>query len=289
MSAGALALVFLAASPGTAAAEESDTHTCSGTLTSPGVLAGSYESVRVTGVCFVNAGAARIRGDLTLAPGSGLAAAFGRNDATGTGTSSLWVGGDVRVGRGAALLLGCEPGHFTCFDDTAKPPTLSSRSHVEGDLEANNALGVVVHNSVIGGDVQQTGGGGGLNCNPAGVFAPGPAYSDYEDTLIHGDVTISKLNACYLGIARDHVKGDVRLINNHMADPDAIEILANHISDDLVCRGNSAVWDSAELSFMQMDLYPRGAQPNVVRGDREGQCRLASPATLGGLSGPGPF
>lgn len=273
LSAGALALVYLAASPGTAAADETDAHTCSGTLALPGVLAGNYDSVRVIGVCAVNAGPARVHGDLTLAPDSTLAAAFGQ------GSSSLWVGGDVRVQRGATLYLGCEPFNSTCFDDPNN--VLSSRGHIKGDLVAHNARQVLVHNSVIDGNVEQTGGGGGFNCATQGIS------SGYEDSWIYGDVTIRSLRSCWLGLARDHVKGDVRLVNNHLADPDAIEILSNHISDDLVCRGNSAVWDSAEASFP--GLYPRVALPNTVHGEREGQCELASPTTPGGLFGPGPF
>ena len=59
---------------GAAGAAQADGHqpsTCTGTFKSPGVLAGKYKGdVVVTGVCVVNGGAAVVKGDLILAPGS---------------------------------------------------------------------------------------------------------------------------------------------------------------------------------------------------------------------------
>jgi hypothetical protein len=78
------------------------------------------------------------------------------------------------------------------------------------------------------------------------------------------------------------------LINNQLADPDAIEILANQISGNLLCLKNSQVWNSAE-AVPGGELFPRDAEPNTVSGHRVGQCVLASPETAGGPSGPGPF
>ena len=78
----------------------------------------------------------------------------------------------------------------------------------------------------------------------------------------------------------------MRVIDDQMADPDAIEIVLNQIQGNLNCQDNSMVWDSGDLSE---DLYPRAPQPNTVGGNRIGQCVLASPATEGGPPGPGPF
>src|SRR5580692_4478085 len=69
---------------------------CKGTLASPGVLAGTFHgNVVVIGACAVNGGAAVIRGDLILTPGSVLNAMFALDDVTGKGTSSLTVFDDV--------------------------------------------------------------------------------------------------------------------------------------------------------------------------------------------------
>jgi hypothetical protein len=77
------------------------------------------------------------------------------------------------------------------------------------------------------------------------------------------------------------------VLNNQYADPDAIEITSNHIAGDLVCRENSAVWDSSETS--STSNFPRTPKPNSVGGDRAGQCVLATKTTLHGHKGPGPF
>jgi hypothetical protein len=78
----------------------------------------------------------------------------------------------------------------------------------------------------------------------------------------------------------------VRVFNNQMADPDAIEILSNHVHRNLNCRRNSMVWDSSDIGE---ELFPREPHPNTVDGNRKGQCVLSSPTTEGGPSGPDPF
>lgn len=74
--------------------------------------------------------------------------------------------------------------------------------------------------------------------------------------------------------------GNVVVVNNNLADPDAVEILDNTITGNLVCQHNSMVWDSAELT---QALFPRLPEPNTVDGKRVGQCVTASPP------GSGPF
>lgn len=286
---GGLALGMLAANATGAAADQRAS--CSGSFQSPGVLAGTYSSnVTVAGVCAVNAGPALIKGNLTLSPGAAVVAAFGLNDQTASGSSSLTVKGNLKVQQGAALLLGCDPQSFPCVDDpNPEQPTLSSPGAVSGNLSEQQPLGVVVHDSTIGGNVQETGGGGGLTCEPSGVFGAfgSPVYSDYEDSTVKGNLDVIGLTSCWLGVARVHVGGSLDMLHDQLADPDAIEIISNAISGNLLCQQNSQVWDSADQS--ENGLYPRLAEPNSVGGHRVGQCVLASPATEGGPSGPGPF
>ena len=83
------------------------------------------------------------------------------------------------------------------------------------DLRSNQPLGVIVHNFTVGGDVIQTGGGGGVNCNPQGVFKlfQSPVYSTYEVGSVGGDVRISSVHSCWMGIvqtAGGQHHGDVR-------------------------------------------------------------------------------
>src|SRR5262249_54835585 len=123
---------------------------------------------------------------------------------------------------------------------------------------------------------------------PQGVFKlfQSPVFSVYDDTSVAGDVRVSGYRSCYLGLARLRVGGDMAVLNNKLADPDAIEILANHIAGDLVCHRNSRTWNSAETGE---HLFPRTPEPNTVAGDRAGQCVLSSPTKPGGPPGPGPF
>ncbi len=282
----------LVAGPVTAAgaAVTSGTATCSGTPSAPGVLTGTFKSsVVVRGACEVNAGAAVVNGDLTVSPGSVLLAAFALNDKTGTGKSSLTVKGNIYVRAGATLLMGCNPANFACLDDpNQNKPTLSMHPTVGLDLRSNQPLGVVVHNFTVGGDVTQHGGGGGRNCTPSGVFKlfQSPVYSTYEVSSVGGDVRISSVHSCWMGIVQLQVGNTMVMYRNQLADPDAIEILANHITGNLICRGNSRTWNSEDIGN---GLFPRKPLPNTVGRNRKGQCVLSSPTKPGGPHGPGPF
>ena len=264
---------------------------CSGSNESPGVLAGTYHSnVTVKGACVVRGESAVIDGNLTVSHGAVLAAAFAN--------SNLTVQGNLKVQRGAVLILGCgrEPG-ATCVDN----PEGSSHGSVSGNLSAQQPLGVVVQATTIGGNVHQSGGGGGFNCSTRGPTVDGfyvfggafiggfPVYSNYSaSSTVHGNLKVVGLNSCYLGVAHLRVGGNVHLINNQLADDDAAEILDNQISGNLLCQHNSQVWDSFE-AVPGGPLFPRVPAPNTVSGHRVGQCVLASPETEGGPLGPGPF
>jgi hypothetical protein len=264
-------------------------HVCTGTLKSPGVLSGNYKSgVVVKGFCFVNAGPARVVGLLKLAPRSGVAASFGHRN------SHLTVNGDVLVGRGATLFLGCNPKSSPCFDDSQSHPTLTSKGRVTGSVTETAPLGVVIHSTTIGGNITETGGGGGLSCAPP--FPPpfsqtmSPVFSAYEDSSVLGNIDVTGLHSCWVGVANVRVGGNLRFRSDKLGDPDAIEILGNNVRKNLICVGNTSVWDSAENPSNPMGaLFPRMAQPNKVHGARVGQCVKSSPLTQGGPSGPGAF
>jgi hypothetical protein len=265
------------------------TYTCSGTATSPGVLAGAHGSVDVTGVCFVDAGPAVVHGTLTIARHGALLAVFARDDATGHGISGLTVDGDVSITKGGTALLGCFATSFACLDDPHQHhPTLDSHDVIHGNIVEVDPLGVILHDVSVKGNVTEDGGGGGLTCNPKGVFAQfqSPVYSDYEDSTIGGSLSITHLTSCWLGIARVHIHGDTTVANDRLDDPDAIEILANDIDGNLACSGDTMTWDSADLTN---NLFPRELERNQVTGERSGQCVLASPRHPGGKPGPGKF
>ena len=249
-----------------------------------GVLAGTYRgNVVVTGVCQVNGGAAVIKGDLILAPGSVLNATFALNDVANTGTSSLTVRGDIKVQHGAVLGMGCEPNQMPCTDDpnAATGGTLTGQNHVSGDVIGSRALAVIVHASTIRGDASLRGGGGGVTCAvPAtGIFASlqSPVFSDFEDSTIGGNLTITGLRTCWLGALRNHVRENVVDANNKMADPDANEALANVIHGSIACFANSPA----------VQYGDSGSSPNQVRRHAFGECafnvRQPNPAPSGPL------
>ena len=268
-----VALVLGAVVVGANAAGAAEAHhqpnVCTGTLASPGVLAGIYHGdVVVVGVCAVNGGAAVVKGDLILAPGSALNATFALNDVTGKGTSSLTVLGDIKVGSGAVLGMGCEPNFSPCTDDPhAKTGgTLTGQNHVSGNVTARQALAVIVHASTIGGNVSTSGGGGGLTCAvpSTGVFAAlkSPVFTDFEDNVIGGHLAIAGLQSCWLGALRNHVGKSVVAVGNTMADPDANEILANVISGNIACFANSPAVQYGDSH----------SSPNQVHRHAFGQC-----------------
>jgi hypothetical protein len=279
---------YAAGAPATAMAAGS-THVCTGTPSAPGVLAGSFDNVSVTGICFVNGGAALVHGDVTVHSGAALLAVFAHNDRTGSGSSNLTVRGNVNVESDGTLLMGCFATSFACLDDPNQSnPTLNSHSHVAGNLTSTDPLGVILHDVRVDGNITETGGGGGLNCNPSGVFAAfgSPVYSDYEDSGVGGSLSISHLTSCWLGVARVNIAGSLSFTDNQLADPDAIEILSNFVAHNLSCTGNSTVWDSADKGN---NLYPRLLERNHVAGERSGQCVLSSPVKQGGTPGPWKF
>ena len=260
-------------------------HVCQGTASKPGVLKGKFANgVEVKGYCAVSSGPAKVTGTLKVTAHSVLLAAYGMHN------SKLTVRGPVKVGRGATFLLGCNTTSFPCIDDPNQShPTLSSSPSVQGEITANKPLGVVIHSTTIAGDVSETGGGGGTNCTPSGPFAAfqSPVYSDFEDNTIAGNLQITDLASCWLGIARDKVN-NMSLNDNKLADPDAIEVLANHVAGNLGCAHNKQhLWDSADLS--QTGLYPRKLERNHVKGKRFGQCRKAGPLTQDGPPAGGGF
>jgi hypothetical protein len=257
--------VFAGAGIASASQAGHGTSLCAGTLKKPGVLTGHHVNVVVVGACAVNAGRAAVQDNVVITPGGTLVAASARNDRTHTGASNLTVGGNITVLRGGTLILGCEAPAFPCVDDPSpKHPTLSSTSLVSGNLIAANSLGVLVHHSSIGGNVLQSGGGGGRKCVPAGVFAEfkSPVYSDYEDNWVGGNLSVSGLRSCWFGALRNTVHGNVAASANKMADPDANEVLTNLVHGNIACFGNSPAVQFGDSHGM----------PNRVVGFAVGQC-----------------
>src|SRR5437764_6420651 len=194
VSFGALAAAMLMTAGAASAAAP---YTCSGSFDNPGVLSGTYSTnVFVSGACFTG-GPTTVAGNVILRSGSVLIA----DDFTATG--------NLHVGSGATLVGGpTEEG-----DDSGPPPPPSF--HVGGNLIATQPLGVVLHGSDIAGNVVETGGGGGFNCDPTGVFVlfDSPVFSVIgEGSHVGGSVTVTGLTSCWLGVTHSRIDGSVKML-----------------------------------------------------------------------------
>lgn len=254
----AVALGALAAAP-VAASSRAVSLTCSGTFTSPGMIApGTYWSIKVTGFCLgPTGGTVIVKDDVTVAKGATLYANHPAFGPVPEGDATFVIKGNVSVGKGATLLLGCEPA-VGCVNTTFDT--------VGGSVDADGALGVILHSDIIGHNVNYYGGGGGVNCTPGqGAFAFG-VYSDAEDNVIGGNLHVSYLKSCWFGEFRNIVMGNDTVDHNTFADEDATEIQTNTVLGNLSCFRNDPVAQQGDS----------GGSPNIVVGKATGECAALS-------------
>jgi hypothetical protein len=253
---------------------------CSGGAIAPG----TYASITVTGTCSAPVGNVVVNGNVTVAPGALLDAATA-GDPPGNSPllpASVVVHGNVHVGRGAVLLLGCSP-FLSCSSGF-------TFDRIDGSLTADEAVGVLVHSTSVGGDISLVGGGYGTTCsseppvwlsdpslaNGEGPGTPLPVYSDLEDVQIGGNFRILGLQSCWLGAIRDQVAGSMTVSGNTMADPDANEIESNVVGGHLICGGN----------LPAVQFGDGGGSPNVVAGNAFGQCAFGRTLKDSPANGP---
>jgi len=270
-----------------------NTFNCTGANNGGIIPPGTYSSMVITGVCYMPAGNITVLGNLSVAPGALLDNGT-PGDPTGSpapvASAVLTVGGNVTVGSGGVLLLGCTPAG-ACGPSVGNPPGVST-AHIGGSLTAINALGVVVQSADIRGNLTLFGGGGGTMggvannaCFAATPPAPwsedlgsavqgNPVYSDVEDSIIGGNYTIAGLSSCWLGSLRNQIGGSATFIGNSMGDADAMEIGGNLVNGNLTCFANAPA-----------PQFGDGASPDLVGGLGVGQCGFGVVLTnpLGGI------
>jgi hypothetical protein len=220
------------------------------------IAAGTYSSITVTGRCFTPSGTITDTGNLTVKSFALLA------DVTPTPNAlpaTIKVTGNVVVNAYGILLLGCGP-HSGCATPTA--------GTIGGSLTSVGGSALIVHNETIGGLVKWDTAGGGRTCDPAKQFngtggAGNPLYLDLEDSTVAGNVTVVNSASCWLGVERNNIGGSMSIIRNVMADPDANEILDNHVTGNLACNGNVP---AVQFGDSAMHL------PNQVHGTAKGEC-----------------
>jgi hypothetical protein len=175
---------------------------------------------------------------------------------------------------------------FPCDDDpNAFPPsgisapTLSATEYIGGNLISDDPLGTVVHNTTVRGNVVEDGGGdGATNSTAVGIFAqyipggpvqsngldtpsPLPAYSDYANVNVGGNMVITGMNINWYGIIRDTVHGSLTDTDN-LSTTDANETVTNTIYGNMVCTGNSPA----------VEFGDSNGQPDKVGGNATGEC-----------------
>ena len=248
----AVTAVFVVASAVDASADDA-------TCTSGSIASGVYSNLNIAGTCFANAGSVTVQHNLTVLPGGNLVAISGGSDVA--------VGGHLDVHENGVLILGCEPIHFICANDPDQTVgSLKTTDTVGGSLTAQNALAVIIHATTIGHNVSLIGGGGGVSCIPSPAVGGGPPFSDFEDMTIGGNLTITGLRSCFLGVFRVIVTQNFKLNGSLNADPDGNELADNSIAHNLNCNGNSP----------SPQIGDSGGGLNKVFGRANGQCAKPS-------------
>ncbi len=218
--------------------------TCTGGAIAPG----TYAWIKVTGDCAIPTGRVFVNGDLLVATGAALDGS--------SPTTQLIVYGDAKIDPGAIFVLGCSP-HFGCETTTS--------DRIEGHVYANQPLAIIFHSDSVHDGITVSGGGGGeagYSCAPNPMLGGNPDFSDFEDNKVTGNVIVSGMVSCWLGLFRNTVDGSMTVKNNTMGDPDANEVATNYIYNNLACFNNMP---PAQLG----DTFP---PPNHVSGKKLGEC-----------------
>jgi hypothetical protein len=223
---------------------------CSG-----GVLAsGDYYEVVVHGTCQVPDGASvTVETQLYVTAGSTLDAVT---------TANLHVKGNLQVGRGAVLGLGCNS-ETNC--------TTPSTDEVDGNINSDHSTAVILHSDTVKGDITTLNDGPGLSCTAPSSLVKGiarlgttPAYDAFEDNTVGGYITSSGLRSCWMGMERNHVGTNILISDDKTADPDGNEVAGNSANGDLGCYNNSPA--------AQFGDGPH--TPNAVNGTKLGECAV---------------
>jgi hypothetical protein len=226
------------------AAAGAATHHGNVTCHSGTIHAGTYGSLRITGFCSLpNSGTITVRHGVVVTR-TGLF-----NAAT---PAKLVVWGDVIVRHRGVAAIGCSP-------DVGCKELGSDVIH--GSVRAFRAWATIIHATTVGHGITIRGGGRTMDCTKVAPFGA-PYYSVVEDSSVGGNLVIRRLHSCWLGVIRNHVGGSVQLIGNRFGDPDAMEIVTNHISGNLACFNNNP---AAQVGDSQGDQ-------NIVLGQKRGEC-----------------
>ena len=217
-------------------------------------LSGLHGNLTIRGNAYVADGTTlTVNGSLTLAPGACL-------DAFTLGTVD--VAGNVFVGKGAVLALGCSPGSLGPPIPQAPCYLTTTNDTVGGNIIAARALTMYLDGDQITGSVISIGGGNRLLSDPSLSFP-------IKDNTIGGGLIINNWRGAWVGALRNTVGGSVLITDNvgtrlgATGQPDSTEVGSNTISGDLICLHNTP--------HAQIGDSPTG--PNTVHGRKIGECK----------------
>lgn len=246
-------IVSVAAFAATATADPFKDPICSGAFPTP--LTGSYHgNLVVTGNAYVpDDTTLSVGGNLRLAPGACL---------DGYTRGTIEVGGNLIVGHGAILGLGCSiqaegPESTPCLDGD---PTFRTNDVVHGNLIANGPYTMYITSSTIEGNLISEGGGD----------ASLPPWLSFpiKDTTVGGNLIVHGWQGAWMGVLRSTVGGNMIIagnVGNRTGDDgqnDSTEIADNHVSGNLICLHNVA----------PAQIGDSGGGPNYVGGHAIGEC-----------------
>ncbi|MDQ6857270.1 MAG: hypothetical protein M3Z57_09380 [Candidatus Dormibacteraeota bacterium] len=247
-------------------------YVCTGTLLgSPGFISsGTYSSLTMPAGSFCAVvGDVTVTHPVTVGTGAGLVVFAGSLTIQGPtvissggalgspqNTTPVHLGGPVSVGLNGAFILGTEKPFGPIVNSIAGPVTGKGESTVQ------------IHNTVIGGPVRLTGGGGDNAI--VDTFGGFGAFNDLEDNNIGGPVSITGYQGIWTGVIRDVIHGPFTFSDNVQATPpDEWDIGTDTIYGPATCNDN----------FPVPNTGPSAGGPSTVfgpiRGDQAATCTSA--------------
>lgn len=222
------------------------------------IASGTYASLSVTGACTVpDGGVVTVNGTVVVKAG----ATFNAMTA-----STVNLNGNVLVGRDATFAFGCSLGlTFPPFPGGPTFCTAVSHSQVNGNIVAAQPRTVKINGVTVNGNIVSIGGGVPVSGPDPGGCEERPGALNYpiKDNTINGNMLISGWTGCWLGVIRNVQHGNLVLIGNYPASVDAMEIVTNTISGNMICLANSPT----------PQIGDSGGILNSVTGAKVGQCR----------------
>ena len=238
------------------------------TCTGGDIAPGTYKGLTVTGNCTIKSGPVTINGNLTVADGVYLNAGW-------LGTR-LTINGNVKVGKGARVGLGCAYFYNDCgFSPGPPPPPWGGVGNVtvNGNIDADKALTIYLDSTIVHGNVIVNGGGDASMVDTGGQ--ENGLVLPIKDNVVDGNVIVHDWAGAWFGIIRNHVGGNVIVFHvvgarvgteaPFVGVPDSTEIATNTIGGNLICLGNTP---HAQLG----DTILEGGTANNVSGHKLGEC-----------------